>query len=134
MIIDREILTVVLMVPVSVSDALVRSLNLPVVQLLDIYGSKRFTAQLRNVGTELRFPLGSEPNLSLILGGTATRMEDLVSAYSAFARKGHVSPLRFKPSDQIRDRVLMSPGAAWIVRRIMGEKHAQCLMRIYQGN
>ncbi|EMB3081883.1 peptidoglycan glycosyltransferase PbpC [Providencia rettgeri] len=106
--------------PVSVSDALVRSLNLPVVQLLDIYGSKRFTAQLRNVGTELRFPLGSEPNLSLILGGTATRMEDLVSAYSAFARKGHVSPLRFKPSDQIRDRVLMSPGAAWIVRRIMG--------------
>ncbi|HGV9230988.1 TPA: peptidoglycan glycosyltransferase PbpC [Providencia rettgeri] len=106
--------------PVSVSDALVRSLNLPVVQLLDVYGSKRFTAQLRNVGTELRFPLGSEPNLSLILGGTATRMEDLVSAYSAFARKGNVSPLRFKPADEIRDRVLMSPGAAWIVRRIMG--------------
>ncbi|MEY0672365.1 peptidoglycan glycosyltransferase PbpC [Providencia rettgeri] len=106
--------------PVSVSDALVRSLNLPVVQLLDVYGSKRFTAQLRNVGTELRFPLGSEPNLSLILGGTATRMEDLVSAYSAFARKGNVSPLRFKPTDKIRDRALMSPGAAWIVRRIMG--------------
>ncbi|MEY0025742.1 peptidoglycan glycosyltransferase PbpC [Providencia rettgeri] len=106
--------------PVSVSDALVRSLNLPVVQLLDVYGSKRFTAQLRNVGTELRFPLGSEPNLSLILGGTATRMEDLVSAYSAFARKGNVSPLRFKPADDIRDRVLMSPGAAWVVRRIMG--------------
>lgn len=106
--------------PVSVSDALVRSLNLPVVQLLDVYGSKRFTAQLRNVGTELRFPVGSEPNLSLILGGTATRMEDLVSAYSAFARKGNVSPLRFKPTDEIRDRALMSPGAAWIVRRIMG--------------
>lgn len=106
--------------PVSASDALVRSLNLPVVQLLDVYGSKRFTAQLRNVGTELRFPLGSEPNLSLILGGTATRMEDLVSAYSAFARKGNVSPLRFKPTDEIRDRALMSPGAAWIVRRIMG--------------
>lgn len=47
--------------PVSVSDALVRSLNLPVVQLLDVYGSKRFTAQLRNVGTELRFPVGENP-------------------------------------------------------------------------
>ncbi len=58
--------------------------------------------------------------MSLILGGTATRMEDLVSAYSAFARKGYVSPLRFKPTDEIRDRALMSPGAAWIVRRIMG--------------
>ncbi|MTC25955.1 peptidoglycan glycosyltransferase PbpC [Providencia alcalifaciens] len=105
--------------PVSVSDALVRSLNLPVVQLLDVYGSKRFTAQLRNVGTELRFPVGGEPNLSLILGGTAARMEDLVSAYSAFARQGKVSPLRYRPADVIRDRALMSPGAAWIVRRIM---------------
>lgn len=105
--------------PVSVSDALVRSLNLPVVQLLDVYGSKRFAAQLRNVGTELRFPVGGEPNLSLILGGTAARMEDLVSAYSAFARQGEVSPLRYRPTDVIRDRKLMSPGAAWIVRRIM---------------
>ncbi|MTC55141.1 Penicillin-binding protein 4 precursor [Providencia rustigianii] len=105
--------------PVSVSDALVRSLNLPVVQLLDVYGSKRFTAQLRNVGTELRFPVGGEPNLSLILGGTAARMEDLVSAYSAFARQGQVSPLRFHTTDQVRNRTLMSPGAAWIVRRIM---------------
>ncbi|EKT55718.1 peptidoglycan glycosyltransferase PbpC [Providencia sneebia] len=106
--------------PVSVSDALVRSLNLPVVQLLDVYGSKRFTAQLRNVGTELRFPLASEPNLSLILGGTAARMDDLVSAYSAFARQGQVSPLRYRPSDVVRNRQLMSPGAAWIIRRIMG--------------
>ncbi|HHR6078289.1 TPA: peptidoglycan glycosyltransferase PbpC [Providencia alcalifaciens] len=105
--------------PVSVSDALVRSLNLPVVQLLDVYGSKRFAAQLRNVGAELRFPVGGEPNLSLILGGTAARMEDLVSAYSAFARQGQVSPLRYRPTDVIRDRKLMSPGAAWIVRRIM---------------
>ncbi|MEX9819525.1 peptidoglycan glycosyltransferase PbpC [Providencia vermicola] len=106
--------------PVSVSDALVRSLNLPVVQVLDAYGSKRFTAKLRNVGTELRFPLASEPNLSLILGGTAARMDELVAAYSAFARQGKVSPLRYRPSEVIRDRQLISPGAAWIVRRIMG--------------
>lgn len=112
--------------PVSVSDALVRSLNLPVVQVLDAYGSKRFTAKLRNVGTELRFPLASEPNLSLILGGTAARMDELVAAYSAFARQGKVSPLRYRPSEVIRDRQLISPGAAWIVRRIMGERRALC--------
>ncbi|NMT48293.1 peptidoglycan glycosyltransferase PbpC [Providencia stuartii] len=106
--------------PVSVSDALVRSLNLPVVQVLDVYGSKRFTAKLRNVGTELRFPLASEPNLSLILGGTTARMDELVAAYSAFARQGKVSPLRYRPTDTIRDRQLMSAGAAWIIRRIMG--------------
>ncbi|CDG18476.1 peptidoglycan glycosyltransferase PbpC [Xenorhabdus doucetiae] len=112
--------------PVSASDALVRSLNLPAVQLLEAYGSKRFTANLRNVGMELRFPLGSEPNLSLILGGTAVRMDELLSAYSAFARQGKVSPLRFTPQQKIRDRQLFSAGAAWIVRRIMaGEGRPQ---------
>ncbi|OTA15247.1 PonC [Xenorhabdus vietnamensis] len=112
--------------PVSASDALVRSLNLPAVQLLEAYGAKRFTANLHNVGMKLRFPLGSEPNLSLILGGTAARMDELVSAYSAFARQGKVSPLRFTPQQKVRDRQLFSAGAAWIVRRIMaGEGRPQ---------
>ncbi|PHM46238.1 PonC [Xenorhabdus mauleonii] len=112
--------------PVSASEALVRSLNLPAVQLLEAYGSKRFTAKLRNAGMILRFPLGSEPNLTLILGGTATRMDELVAAYSAFARQGKMSPLRFMPQQKIRDRQLFSAGAAWIVRRIMaGEGRPQ---------
>ncbi|AYA39470.1 peptidoglycan glycosyltransferase PbpC [Xenorhabdus nematophila] len=105
--------------PVSASEALVRSLNLPAVQLLESYGSKRFTANLRHTGTRLRFLLGSEPNLSLILGGTSARMDQLVAAYSAFARQGKVSPLRFTPQQKVRDRQLFSAGAAWIVRRIM---------------
>ncbi|PHM64608.1 PonC [Xenorhabdus stockiae] len=105
--------------PVSASEALTRSLNLPVVQLLEAYGAKRFTANLRNAGMTLRFPLGSEPNLALILGGTSVRMDQLVSVYSAFARQGKVSPLRFTAQQELRDRQLFTPGAAWIVRRIM---------------
>ncbi|WP_340621092.1 peptidoglycan glycosyltransferase PbpC [Xenorhabdus siamensis] len=105
--------------PVSASEALVRSLNLPAVQLLESYGAKRITANLRNVGMVLRFPLGSEPNLALILGGTSVRMDQLVSVYSAFARQGKVSSLRFTPQQKIRDRQLFTAGAAWIVRRIM---------------
>ncbi|OTA19362.1 PonC [Xenorhabdus beddingii] len=112
--------------PVSASEALVRSLNLPAVQLLESYGAKRFTANLRNVGMRLHFPLGSEPNLSLILGGTSARMDELVAAYSAFARQGNASPLRFTPEQKVRDRRLFSAGAAWIVRRIMaGEGRPQ---------
>lgn len=105
--------------PVSVSEALRRSLNLPVVQLLDVYGPKRFSAKLRNVGLELRFPLGSDPNLSLILGGTGARMDQLIAAYSAFARQGKVAPVRFRPEDPLAERQLISPGAAWITRRVM---------------
>lgn len=105
--------------PVSVSDALVRSLNLPVVQVLEAYGPKRFTGNMRNAGVVLRFPLNSEPNLSLILGGTGMRMDQLVSAYSAFVRRGKVAGLRYRPEDPLVERQLVSPGAAWIVRRIL---------------
>lgn len=105
--------------PVSASEALVRSLNLPAVQLLEAYGPKRFTANLRNGGLNLRFPLHSEPSLAVILGGTGSRLDQLVTAYSAFARGGMAATLRFEPQQQIQERRLFSPGAAWITRRIM---------------
>ncbi|WP_100158407.1 peptidoglycan glycosyltransferase PbpC [Proteus columbae] len=104
---------------VSASEALSRSLNLPAVQLIEVYGAKKFAAKLRHNHLEMRFPYGSEPNLALILGGTATRMDELVSAFSALARQGKTAPLRFKPEQIIENRVLMSQGAAWIVRRIL---------------
>ncbi|WP_145515748.1 peptidoglycan glycosyltransferase PbpC [Yersinia aleksiciae] len=105
--------------PVSASEALVRSLNLPAVQLLEAYGPKRFTANLRNGGLNLRFPLHSEPSLAVILGGTGSRLDQLVAAYSAFARGGMAATLRFEPQQQMQERRLFSPGAAWITRRIM---------------
>ncbi|WP_337236029.1 hypothetical protein, partial [Vibrio cholerae] len=80
---------------------------------------KKFAAKLRHNHIEMRFPYGSEPNLALILGGTATRMDELVSAFSALARQGKTAPLRFKPEQIIENRVLMSQGAAWIIRRIL---------------
>lgn len=105
--------------PVSASQALARSLNLPVVQLLEAYGPKRFAAELRSAGIPLLLPQGSEPNLALILGGVGTRLEHLVSGFSAFARQGKVAQLRFQPQQAVQEKILMSPGAAWIVRRIL---------------
>ncbi|RPE02286.1 penicillin-binding protein 1C [Candidatus Pantoea deserta] len=105
--------------PVSASEALKRSLNLPAVQLLDALGPKSVTARLRNTGLHLRFPPGSEPNLSLALGGTGARMDELVAAYSAFARQGSAAQLRWLADQPLRQRALLSPGAAWIVRRMM---------------
>jgi penicillin-binding protein 1C len=105
--------------PVSMSEALVRSLNLPAVQVLDAFGPKRFAAKLRNVGLDLRFPAGSEPNLSLILGGGGARLDQMVAAYSAFARHGRAAQLRIQPGQPLVERPLLSPGAAWIIRRIL---------------
>ena len=108
--------------PVSMSEALVRSLNLPAVQVLEAYGPKRFAASLRNVGLPLYLPAGAAPNLSLILGGAGARLEDMAAAYSAFARQGKAGKLRLQPGDPLLERPLMSAGAAWIIRRIMADE------------
>ena len=105
--------------PVSMSEALVRSLNLPAVQVLDAYGPKQFAARLRNAGLPLILPAGAEPNLSLILGGAGARLADITAAYSALARHGKVGKLRMLASDPLVERPLLSPGAAWIIRRIL---------------
>jgi penicillin-binding protein 1C len=105
--------------PVPASSALSTSLNLPAVQLLEAYGPKRFAAEMRIGGMPLALPAMAEPNLSLILGGAGSRLEDLVSGYSAFARGGKSANIRLQPDDQLRERPLLSPGSAWIVRRIL---------------
>jgi len=105
--------------PVSMSDALVRSLNLPAVQVLEAYGPKQFAARLRNAGLPLILPNGAEPNLSLILGGAGARLADIAAAYSAFARQGKAGRLRMLASDPLVERPLLSPGSAWIIRRIL---------------
>ncbi|MGK9173323.1 peptidoglycan glycosyltransferase PbpC [Yokenella regensburgei] len=108
--------------PVSMSEALVRSLNLPAVQVLEAYGPKKFAGVLRNAGLPLTLPQGAEPNLSLILGGAGARLADITAAYSAFARQGKAGQLRLQPDDPLTERPLMSPGAAWIIRRILANE------------
>jgi penicillin-binding protein 1C len=104
---------------VAASEALARSLNLPAVQLLEAYGPKRFAGELRGAGVPLALPPLAEPNLALVLGGAGSRLEELVGGYSAFARGGKAARLRFQPDDALLERRLLSPGAAWIVRRIL---------------
>ena len=82
--------------------------------------SKTLSAgELRNSGVPLLLPGGAQPNLALILGGVGTRLEDVVSGFSAFARQGKVAKLRFQPQQSLQEKPLMSAGAAWIVRRIL---------------
>jgi penicillin-binding protein 1C len=108
--------------PVSMSEALVRSLNLPAVQVLEAYGPKKFAGMLRNAGLPLTLPQGAEPNLSLILGGAGARLADITAAYSVFARQGRAGQLRLQPDAPLIERPLMSPGAAWIIRRILANE------------
>lgn len=105
--------------PVSVSEALQRSLNVPAVDLLDRIGPARFAAMLRSGGVQLRLPHGATPNLSVILGGAGTTLEELVGAYRAFARGGLAGRPRLAPQAERVESRLMSAGAAFIVRDIL---------------
>ncbi|KDN99667.2 peptidoglycan glycosyltransferase PbpC [Pseudomonas donghuensis] len=122
--------------PVAASSALALSLNLPAVQLLEAYGPKRFAAQMRSGGVPLILPPLAEPNLSLILGGAGSRLEDLVGGYAAFARDGLSAPIRLQPDEPLLERRLLSPGSAWIIRRILSgqarpdrDPHAELVQR-----
>ncbi len=105
--------------PIGAAEALRLSLNVPAVDLLDRVGPTRFSARLANNGLALKYPRGSQPNLSLILGGTGARLEDLVGAFAAFNRDGLSGRVRYTVADPALDRRLLSPGAAWIVREML---------------
>jgi penicillin-binding protein 1C len=105
--------------PVSVSEALVKSLNVPAVEVLERLSPAHFVALLRRGGLKLDFPRGGEPNLSVILGGAGVSLEQLVGAYSALARRGLSGKPRLTPDAPILEQRMLSPGAAFIIRDIL---------------
>ncbi|CAB3841767.1 Penicillin-binding protein 1C [Achromobacter mucicolens] len=105
--------------PVSAAQALQRSLNVPAVDLLDRVGPVSFASVMLAGGVKLRMPAGAEPNLSLILGGGGTTLEELVGAYRALARGGVSGRPRLTAEQPLVESRMMSPGAAWIVRDIL---------------
>nr|WP_221281902.1 penicillin-binding protein 1C [Chiayiivirga flava] len=105
--------------PVGAAEALQQSLNVPAVALLDALGPQTFAARLAHAGLPLRLPRGAEPNLSMILGGTEARLEDIVGAYAALQRDGLAAAPRLRVDAPLRERRLLSPGAAWIVREML---------------
>ncbi len=110
--------------PVAAADALRLSLNVPAVDLIERVTPNRFVSRLRNAGVVLVLPKGAKPNLSMILGGTAARMDQLVGAYTALARGGVSGRVRLSSGEPLEERRLLSAGSAWIIRQIL-EDHGR---------
>lgn len=106
---------------VSMTEALQQSLNVPAVTVLQRLQPANFVARLRNAGVTITFPEQAAPNLSVILGGAGTTLEDLVRGFTALARGGVTIKPRFTAQDPVEERRLLSVGAAWIVQRILQE-------------
>ncbi|CCK80673.1 penicillin-binding protein 1C [Desulfobacula toluolica] len=109
--------------PVTVARALRLSLNVPAVQVLEAYGPQKFYDRLINAGARIK--LSGKPNLSIILGGAGTNLESLVTLYTGLARDGITGKPKLLKQDADQDadqeRYLMSPGAAWIISKILAQ-------------
>ena len=107
--------------PVSATEALQRSLNLPAVQLVEHLGPEVFAARLENAGLDLQGPGAESPSSAVVLGGVGLSMESLAGLYASLARGGLAGAPRLQPSELVRDRWLMSPGAAWIIWNMLAQ-------------
>ena len=108
--------------PVSVSDALLRSLNIPVLQVLNFGSVDALSARFNNGGLSLRWPKHATPNKALVLGGVGTTLESLVSAYSALINHGQAVEPRYTQQSPLKTHFLLEPQSAWITQNILRQQ------------
>lgn len=97
---------------VPAGDALLLSLNLPAVALLERIGPGVFLASLRAGGARLVLPAGAAPSLPLALGGVGLRLPDLVSLYAALGDGGRAAPLSWTGASPAAGSFLFGERAA----------------------
>jgi penicillin-binding protein 1C len=111
---------------VSSSEALIRSLNIPAVALLERYGYRDFYQFLVDAGLGTLFRAPEDYGLTLILGGAETTLRDLVSLYRGLGRLGVFEPLvTLENTVDGRTREgatrLLSPGSSALTLNILRE-------------
>jgi penicillin-binding protein 1C len=105
--------------PVSVHDALIRSRNIPVIQIaLQLKEPSLYQFLARAGVSGLRDESFYGPTLAL--GGAEVTMEDLARLYAMLANGGVLRPLRFRSDDpRGAGEPLLSPEAAYLVLDIL---------------
>jgi penicillin-binding protein 1C len=110
---------------VSVREALVNSLNVPAVAVLNRIGPDAFEARMDGVGVHLVRPQSQlhDAGLALALGGEGIRLQDLAMLYAGLGDHGLVKPLAYTVEDE--GRTAFNPG-----RRLMSADAADKVIAI----
>lgn len=96
--------------PVTATEALVRSRNIPAVALAARLQQPGYYQFLRNAGIS-RMAGEAHYGLALALGGGEVTMEEVVTLYAMLANRGVLRPLRYRATDQ-----------ATVVTRLLSEE------------
>ena len=107
---------------VSAHQALVRSLNIPAVRLLNLYGYQRFYHWLEDLDVSTLFRDPSDYGLTLIIGGCEMKMLEIAALYRTLANYGNYQPLRYLQNQEIKPPIqVISPGASWQILNILND-------------
>lgn len=105
---------------VSTEFALVNSLNIPAVKLLEHVGMNNFVVFLENCGFNQIQKQKSKLGLSMILGGCGTNLQELTRLFSAFARKGKLYPLNFiLDEEEVQGEKIFSEASSYLIANIL---------------
>ncbi|MGD9810652.1 MAG: penicillin-binding protein 1C [Sphingobium sp.] len=112
--------------PVSVRRALANSLNVPAVRALVLDGVQDFRDHLWDLGYAGLNGDGNYYGFSLALGSAEVTLLQQANAFRTLANGGRWSPLRLRKGDaREAPRLLIDPGAAWIVSDILSDASAR---------
>ena len=105
---------------VSTEFALVNSLNIPAVKLLEQVGPNNFVNFLEGCGFNQIQKQKNKLGLSMILGGCGTNLQELTRLFSAFAKKGKLYPLNFISTENEDDgEQIFSEASSYLVANIL---------------
>lgn len=103
-------------------EALVHSLNIPAVRLLNSYGVFQFYAVLKEAGVSTLFRSADDYGLPLILGGAEVSLWDMVKLYRGLANEGVFSGNKIVKEEEIpQGKELLSAGASYLTLEMMKE-------------
>lgn len=105
---------------VTAREALVQSLNIPAVRLLNIYGTFQFYSFLKMAGVSTLFRTADEYGLPLILGGSEVNVWDMVMLYRGLANRGVFSNNVALEEETARQTTqLISAGSCYLTMDIL---------------
>ncbi len=120
---------------VTVREALVDSLNIPAVEVLDNIGYLRLYMFLKNVGiTTLKKP-PDHYGLALTLGSGEVNLLELTNAYAALARLGIYMPYSFEEAgDNFISKQALSEAAAYLAADILSDTERLRSIGVYRDD
>jgi len=106
---------------VSARDALIQSLNIPVLRLTETIGLQNTLDGLRSLGLSTLSRPAEDYGVGIALGGGEVRLLDLVNAYACIARGGQYLPYRvLEESEPAKSRSVFSPETAFMISDMLG--------------